>query len=255
MALPTIKSFTVGQGKPLVLLHAFPLSHSMWKRLHPPAGHRFVLPDFPGFGFSPLPADADKIDFTLISQALQEHLKGLGLKEPFALGGISMGGYWAMEFARLFPDSIEKLIFISTRPGVDKPEGRSNRLQMADKVEKEGMTGVAETMTPGLLGKTTLREKPVLAGLVSQWIKDTAPQAVALAQRVMADRRDQTTWLPTLRVKTHLWAGQEDTLIPNVESQAMSKLIPNCEIKIFEGVGHLIPLEDPQSFQTAINAL
>src|ERR1700722_19753982 len=254
MALPTIKSFTVGQGKPLVLLHAFPLSHPMWKLLHPPAGHRFILPDFPGFGLSPLPG-ADKIDFTLLSQALQEHLKDLGIKEPFTLGGISMGGYWAMEFARLFPHLIGKLIFISTRPGVDKPEGRSNRLQMADKVEKEGMAGVAETTTPGLLGKTTTSGNPALTGLVGQWIKDAAPQAVALAQRVMADRRDQTSWLPTLKVKTHVWAGQEDALIPNTESQAMSKLIPNCELKLFEAVGHLIPLEDPQSFQTAINTI
>jgi pimeloyl-ACP methyl ester carboxylesterase len=244
----------MGQGKPFVLLHAFPLSHQMWRSLQPPVGIQFIFPDFPGFGLSPLPPE-DPLDFTLLSRSLEAHLIDRGVQQPFGLGGISMGGYWAMEFARLFPNRIDQLLFISTRPGVDKPEARLNRLRMAEKVEKEGMAGVVDGMVPGLLGKTTLKGQAATTEFVGRWIKEASPKAVARAQRVMADRRDQTALLRTLQVRTHVWAGQEDALIPNTESQAMAESIPNCELKIFEGVGHLIPLEDPQAFQNAISRI
>jgi pimeloyl-ACP methyl ester carboxylesterase len=251
---PVLKSVTIGQGKPLVLLHAFPFSHQMWQSIQPPPGIRFIFPDFPGFGLSPLPPEGP-IDFTLLSHSLEGHLIDLGLAEPLALGGISMGGYWALEFARLFPNRINQLLFISTRPGVDKPEARSNRLRMADKVEKEGMAEVVDGMVPGLLGQTTIKNQASTVESVGHWIKEAPAKAVALAQRVMADRHDQTLLLPTLKVKTHVWAGQEDALIPNAESQAMSLAIPNSELKIFTGVGHLIPVEAAQAFQNAINLI
>ncbi len=255
MAQLLVKSVTVGQGKPVILLHAFPLSHQMWRTLQPRAGTRFIFPDFPGFGLSPLPRPIDVPDFTLLSQSLEQHLIDLGVQTPFTLGGISMGGYWAMEFARLFPNRIEQLLLISTRAGVDKPEGRSKRLQMADQVEKEGMAGIAEGMVPGLLGKTTLRNKPQTAALLGQWLQEAPAPGVALAQRVMASRRDQSAWLPNIKVKAHVWAGQEDAMFPNSESQTMAQAIPDSELKIFEGAGHLVPLEDPDGFQRAINQI
>src|SRR5581483_5700171 len=113
-----IRSSIYGTGSPLVLLHAFPLSHELWQGFQAPAGHQLVLPDFPGFGLSPL----HNGDLTLFeaAQGLENHLRSLGLTQPITLGGISMGGYWAFEYLRLFPGRVAKLLLISTRPGTDK---------------------------------------------------------------------------------------------------------------------------------------
>lgn len=164
-----------------------------------------------------------------------------------------MGGYWAMEYLRQFPSRVAKVLLISTRPGVDKPEGRQNRLNMTEKVLQEGTEFMVKAMVPGLLGKTTLSEKPEVADQVGQWIRATKPEAVALAQRAMADRRDQTGLLAELKIPTLIAAGREDALIPFSESETMAKTIAGSQLKILEQVGHLLPLEAPDPFQKIVD--
>jgi len=251
MPSPTVFSIQLGSGSPLVLLHAFPLSHLIWKNIAPPAGYRLILPDFPGFGDSPMASPG--LTLADAAQGLEKHLREKGINGSIVLGGISMGGYWAMEYLRQFPNRVAKVLFISTRPGVDKPEGRQNRLNMAEKVVKEGTEFMVSAMIPGLLGKTTLAEKPKVVDQVGQWIRSTRPEAVALAQKALADRRNQTDLLPVLKVPALVLAGQEDALIPPSEAEAMSKAIPGCQLRILKRVGHLIPLEDPAEFQKIID--
>jgi len=189
----------------IVLLHAFPLSHELWNQLEPIAGYRFIKPDFPGFGFKPLAAPG--LTLEQAAQQLDRLLISRKVNKPFVLAGISMGGYLAFEYYRQFPERVNQLILISTRPGVDKPEGRQNRLNMAEKVEKEGVGYLPEAMIPGLLGKTTLAEKPEVRQQLTKWINHTSPHAIALAQRAMANRRDQTDILAQIKARTLIIAG------------------------------------------------
>ncbi len=251
MSAPVIQSVATGTGKAIVLLHAFPLSHSIWKAIKPPLGHSLILPDFPGFGESPFAPSG--LTLSDVAEGLENHLNQRGITDQVILGGISMGGYWAMEYLRRFPGRIAKVIFISTRPGLDKSETRQSRLNMAEKVLKEGTEFLIKDMVPGLLGKSTLSDKPGVVDQVSRWIRTTKPGAVALAQRAMAERRDQTDLMPTLRVPALIVAGREDALIPVSEAEAMAKAIPGSRIKILEHVGHLVPIEDPTRFQKIIN--
>jgi 3-oxoadipate enol-lactonase len=147
---------------------------------------------------------------------------------------------------------VDQLILISTRPGSDKPEGRENRLNMADKVEKEGVSYLPEAMIPGLLGKTTLAEKPEVKRQLIEWINHTSPHAVAIAQRAMANRRDQTDMLGQIKARTLIIAGQEDNLIAPTEAVVMGKLIPNSQVKLLDHIGHLVPVESPKLFQKTI---
>jgi len=245
-----IASVFEGFGQPIVLLHAFPLSHKLWEKVKVKDYYLTIKPDFPGFGLSPLTGP----EFTLSDfvKGLEAHLTDQNIEKPFVLAGISMGGYSAFEYVRQFPEQVQKLILISTRAGVDKPEGRENRLKMAEKIEKDGISGLADTMIPGLLGKTTLSQKPQVVERVRGWINQTSPAAVALAQRAMAARRDQNDLLPALKAKVAVFAGREDTLIPCSEAEAMAKVIPGCQLKIFDQAGHLIPIEAPKEFQKSL---
>lgn len=252
MGTPVIRSQCRGGGRPVVLLHAFPLSHELWNQITPPPGFEFILPDFPGFGLTPLAGPGLSISEAALG--LEAHLKQLGLKERFILGGISMGGYWALEFMRQFPERVEAIALISTRAGVDTPEGRKKRLDVAEKVEKEGTEGLIAGMLPGLLGKTTIQNKGDIVTRVGQWIREASPQGVALAQRAMSDRREQKDLLPQIKVKSLIMAGREDALIPVSEAEAMARLIPGSRLEIHERVGHLIPLELPKEFESSLHA-
>jgi 3-oxoadipate enol-lactonase len=236
----------------IVLLHAFPLSHLLWDQLEPIPGYQFIKPDFPGFGGSTLANP--RLTLEQAASDLNRMLLQLNVKKPFVLAGISMGGYWAFEYLRQFPEQVDKLILISTKPSADKPEGRQNRLNMAEKVEKEGVSYLPEVLIPGLLGKTTLADKPEVKAKVTQWINQTPAKAVALAQRAMAQRRDQTDWLGQIKAKTLIIAGREDALIPLTEAEAMSKLIVGSKLELIDQVGHLVPIEAPKLFQKSLEA-
>ncbi len=241
---------TIGIGQPIVLLHAFPLNHEMFS-LKEIDGYQIILPDFPGFGLS----NMEMTDYSLetLAGSLKAQLDGfLGKPRPWILGGISMGGYLAFELIRQFPQSVSKLILISTRAGIDTPEARQNRLNMAENVLKSGIDNLVETMPQGLLGAATKASKPNVIQMVQNLIRQANPKAVSLAQRAMAQRRNQTSLLERIKQKTLILAGSEDILIQPAESKSMANSMPNGQLHLIEGVGHLIPVEAPELFENRI---
>ena len=88
-----------GTGRPLVLLHAFPLFREMWRsQINALASEcRVITPDLRGFGgtgqFDGPPSVEPMAD------DVAELLDALKVTEPIVLGGLSMGGYVALAFA------------------------------------------------------------------------------------------------------------------------------------------------------------
>ncbi len=240
----------IGVGQPVVLLHAFPLNSQMF-HLNQLPGYQFIFPDFPGFGYSTF-IEPD-VNMGVIAEALNRRLNEiLDPDKILVLGGISMGGYLAFEYLRKFPEKVSKLILISTRAGLDTPQAKQNRIAMAEKVENIGLGLLPEALPKGLLGMTTQNNNPVLVEAVKRFILSSTPNAFASAQRVMANRCNQTDILPNIKQKTLVLAGSEDGLIPVAETKFMASLIPNAQFRLIEHVGHLIPLEDPEEFQSLI---
>lgn len=92
-----------GQGRPLVLLHGIGMSSRAWAPVLPrlAAWRRVLAFDVAGFGRSPLlPAHRPPTAINLVL-ALREVLKELGIAEPVDVVGNSMGGWMALEAARL----------------------------------------------------------------------------------------------------------------------------------------------------------
>ena len=69
----------------------------------------------------------------------------------------------------------------------------------------------------------------------------------------MAERRDQSGFLSQIQVPALVIAGQEDPLIPKSESKNMARSIPRSVLKTVEGVGHLVPMEDPDAFSKILS--
>ena len=93
----------VGQGRPLVLLHGIGMSSRAWAPvLADLSAHRRVIAfDVAGFGRSPvLPADRPPSAVNL-ALALKDVLARMGITEPVDIVGNSMGGWMALEAARL----------------------------------------------------------------------------------------------------------------------------------------------------------
>jgi len=247
----SIRIKKTGEGKPIVLLHAFPLSKTLFDDYRPPRGYALLTPDFPGFGDSP--AVEGPFDLSDASESLRECLIGLVGTQPVILGGVSMGGYWTMEYLRLYPEQVEAAVFIATRAASDDPKAAQKRIDAAERVEKEGTGYLVPVMTPNLLGQTTLATNPKLVQRVQDAIRTAPPKGVAAAQRAMAVRRDQTDTLRALRVPSLWLSGVEDKFVNTSEAAsnaALNALIRHIQVP---RVGHLIPWEAPELFQSELN--
>ncbi len=107
----TIGVLAQGKGTPILFVHGFPLTHSMWhsqvKAFAPT--HRVIAPDLRGFGESGLPAGNGV--GTLTMEALADDLHGLlhavFVDGPVVLCGLSMGGYIAWQFFQQVPAAAE----------------------------------------------------------------------------------------------------------------------------------------------------
>ncbi len=234
---------------PVVLLHAFPLNRRLWDEQIEALSRNadVIAPDLPGLGES---APQEVPSIPLMAQSIVALLDQLAISRPVALVGLSIGGYVAFEMLRQFSDRIRLLVLCSTRAGIDSPEGKQNRLAMAEKLTQGQLTveAAASLLLPKLLGKTTLAKRPGIVEAARKIILQNKPVGIANAQKAMADRRDSTPLLAGIRCPTLVMAGDEDAIIPLEEANNLARAIPKAKQEILPQAGHLINLEDPARF-------
>ena len=117
-----------GAGKPIVLIHGYPLSGASWEKQVPvllDAGYRVITYDRRGFGKSSKPTVGYNYD--TFARDLHKLVSHLDLRD-FALVGFSMGGGEVARFIGQGYKDVSKAVFISSVPpyllkAPDNPEG------------------------------------------------------------------------------------------------------------------------------------
>lgn len=244
----------VGAGRPLVLLHAFPLSSAMWLGQREGLAHRcrVITPDQRGFGGSRLGDDPPALRHC--ADDLARLLDRLGL-DRVALGGLSMGGYVAMAFLREHADRVDALLLADTRGGPDGEAARAGREQIARDVLEGGSAVLVERVLPTLLGPTTTSTRPKVTGRVRGLVAAAPPAAVAWAQRAMAARPDSLDVLRGVDVPALVLVGDEDALSPVEAARELAEALPQGRLEVLPGAGHLTAVEVPETFADAVIGL
>jgi 3-oxoadipate enol-lactonase len=236
-----------GKGTPLVLLHGFPFDGRMWdEQLHDLSREfRVIVPDLPGFGRSQPPRP-----FTVASVAaeLRELLAGMGAL-PCILGGLSMGGYFALEFVTRFPADLKAILMICTRGEADSPEARENRNRSIQAVLAHGAKPVADAMEPKLLAPGT---GPAVKAKIRQIMESISPQAIVHCLAALRDRADFSGRLGEITVPTLVVAGQYDAIAPLPVAQVLHDGIRGSELALISDAGHMAPMERPGEFNEAV---
>ncbi|MFD2421091.1 alpha/beta fold hydrolase [Amycolatopsis pigmentata] len=236
---------------PLVLLHAFPFDARMWDpvRRSLAARLRLITPDQRGLGRTPLPETDREPSLDDAARDLLALLDRLEL-DQVVLGGCSMGGYVTMAMLRMAPERVGGLVLVDTRASVDAPEAARNRRALADRAEAEGVEGwLAETMLPNLLSGDA---PGAVADTVRAQIASQPPAGVAWAARAMAVRPDSSGVLAEAGVPALVVVGERDSLTPPDDARAMAAALPESELVVVPGAGHLTPLEAPEAVSSAI---
>ena len=243
-------------GQPvLVLVHAFPMGSGMWEPQFRGAFHgwRILAPDLRGFGGS-TDERAEHVDPSIDDYA--EDIIGL-IRDvahgPVVLCALSMGGYAALAVMRRAPQLVRALILADTRATADTLEGRARRKAMLTVLEHDGPQGVARDMMPGLIGATTRAGNPDVEETLRLLIKRQSPAAIRDAIVRMMERPDSMALLPTIQVPTLVIVGDEDTLTPPADAEAMAAALPQASLVRIAGAGHMVNLEQGQAFEASID--
>ncbi len=243
-----------GTGLPLLLVHGFPLNHSLWQAQIDVCSERchVIAPDLRGFGTSSV--TEGEVSMEQMADDLAGLLDTMGIQEPVVYGGLSMGGYIAWEFWRRHRPRVAGLILCDTRAAADSPEAAANRRLMADRVLREGPAPIADAMIPRLAAEVTLTRYPERMEAVRRMIFSNDPRGIAAASRGMAKRADATSQLPEIDCPALLIAGQHDQIVPVAEMRAMAEAMPHARLVEIGGAGHLSPLENPAEVNAAMLA-
>lgn len=240
-----------GTGMPLVLIHGFPLDHTLWH--HQLGGLRDVAhvlaPDLRGFGKSPSAHGTVTMDTH--ARDVARLLDRLHM-ERAVVCGLSMGGYVALAFAGLFPERLAGLILCNTRAVADGEEARKTRETVARRAIEEGMAALAPILVHPLLSEPTRKAHPGLLGFIEAMIARQDPAGVAASSRAMAARPDRMSLLKQITAPALVITGSKDVLIAPTESHAMAAELPNAQLVMIPDVGHLSCLEDPAAFNSAV---
>jgi pimeloyl-ACP methyl ester carboxylesterase len=241
-----------GQGRPVLLVHGFPLHHAMWsaqiEALTPRC--RVIAPDLRGFGESE--AAGDVVTMDMFADDLAVILDALEIEEPVCLCGFSMGGYIAFAFWRKYASRVRSMILPNTRPSADTPEAADGRRKMADRVLAEGSEPLIESMIGKMFAPDTPKRDPALVRKVRAMMEANSREGVAATLRGLADRADVTAMLPRMDVPALVIVGSEDQISTPKEMSGMAKAIPRAKFVEIPGAGHMAPMEKPREFCDAL---
>ncbi|MFD4668502.1 alpha/beta fold hydrolase [Lentzea sp. NPDC058450] len=129
---------TGGPGRPIVLIHGWPLSGESWKYQVPvlaAAGHRVVTYDRRGFGRSDKPLSGYSYD--TLAEDLSVLLSEMDLRDVTLVGFSMGGGEVARYVANYGPERVRSIVFASAVPPYllhsdDNPEGPLTQSQAAE---------------------------------------------------------------------------------------------------------------------------
>ena len=231
-----------GEGAPFVYLHSTLGEAFLWFPFYQAWARQFrvLVPTHPGFGQS---GGFDQID-SIEDMAFHyvELFDALGLDEV-VLGGVSLGGWIAAEFAVRWPERVKRL-WIADAPGLwvpDEPLGDlfremtdPDRLRARLFHDPEGYAAkmVIVPNPDDERRLTGYQSMTVLARLV--WERPYDPKLPARLHRVRC---------PTLL----LW-GENDTLVPPAYGEAYQKHLPQAELKLLPDCGHVAMFEKEAEF-------
>lgn len=240
----------IGSGLPVVFIHGYPLNHTIWEKQFPLSNrYRIIAPDLPGFGRSPASQVLTMDDYAnLIVELLdKKHI------DKAVLVGHSMGGYIALAFAEHHASRLLGLGLVCSQAGADTDEGKAGRLKNAERVEKEGIDFIVETMIEKLLSPSNFKTQPQLVAALRSVMKSSTSEGVITALKAMAGRREQLDTLKQLHVPVYIAAGSDDVLIPAERAIQMSQVCKYPHLISLAGCGHMAMMEDPQEFNSALS--
>jgi 2-succinyl-6-hydroxy-2,4-cyclohexadiene-1-carboxylate synthase len=245
----------IGQGPVVVFLHGMTGSTQDWINqaavLSP--NYQVVALDMRGHGKSDAPKTEAEYSITIFSQDVLALLELLGIKKC-CLGGHSIGGIIALQFALSHSDRLAGLVLVDTSSGQFDEDPKSCRLtqKLFEMASSQGLDAAFEHDAHYNPMKIEIFKKhPNLRELSRKKMLTTSVPGYIYGTRAIAKWQSITPRLSEIRVPTLIYWGDEDA--PSAEAAiTLEKGIAGSELVTVRGVGHNPHEEAPEVFNQAL---
>lgn len=244
----------LGEGKPVVLIHGYPLSDASWEYQYHAlvkAGYRVIGITLRGFGQSDKPYG--KYNYDQFAADIKVVLDKLDLKDA-TLGGHSMGGAIALHYVAKYNSAhVSKLALFSAaapchtkKPGYPYPfftkEDITQWVELNNSDRPALLAAVGERFT---LSATSLSPG------IGAWLGGIEMQssAYAMEQALIALRdEDLRSDLPKVKIPTLILHAKEDKIVSFALAEQMNKAIAGSKLVPFDKSGHASFIEEKDKF-------
>ena len=259
----TVHVKTRGQGEPVfVLLHGFGASLYSWNAVKEPLSQigMVIAYDRPAFGLTERPLTWSGQN-PYGPEAQMALLLGLldyfGVQQAILVGN-SAGGTVAMQMALAHPERVSALILVDPavyngggmpdwiRPILNTPQMRHLGPLVARQLQARGPELIKMAWhDPSRLPPETINlyQKPLI---VDKWDKALWEFTLASRPTNLVDHLGGLT-LPVLVI-----TGDDDRIIPTLQSVQLSGALPNAQLVIIANAGHVPHEEQPAAFMDAV---
>jgi len=169
----------------------------------------------------------------------------------FALAGLSMGGYIALEIVRQAPERVAKLALLDTGARSELPEQTARRRPLMELAKSGRFAEIPDLQFPVFVHKNRHGDV-ALRQLVRTMAEETGPDAFRRQQEAIIGRPDSRPSLGAIACPTLVLVGEGDELTPPVLSQEIAAGIPGARLRIIADCGHLSTVERPQAVTQAL---
>jgi non-heme chloroperoxidase len=237
----------IGSGRPVVLIHGWPVSHAMWEYQLlelPRHGNRVIAYDRRGFGHSSKPWDG--YDYDTLADDLKGLLDGLDLQDVTLVGFSMGGGEVARYMNRHGGVRVAKAVFISAvtpflLKTANNPEGAD--ASIFDEVV-QGLQDDRPAFLQGFGKKffgVNVISHPVSSATL-EWAQSLAlpasPKATIDCVRAFS-ATDFRHDLPAISVPTLIIHGDDDSTVPiDVSGKRTAALVPHADFRVYQGAPH-----------------
>lgn len=171
--------------------------------------------------------------------------------QEFALAGLSMGGYAALEILRQAPHRVRKLALLDTSARADTAEQSQKRLDFISLAERGRFLGVTDALLPMFVHPSRLNDRELVT-TVKRMAKNTGREAFIREERAIVGRADSLPVLGVITCPVLVLCGRQDALTPLERHEEMARAIPGSKLEIIENCGHLSTLERPAEVSDAL---
>ncbi|MDI1302974.1 MAG: alpha/beta fold hydrolase [bacterium] len=169
--------------------------------------------------------------------------------QHFALAGLSMGGYVALEIMRQAPERVTGLALLDTSARPDTAEATQNRRKLI-KLAGNSFPAVVNGLLPKMVHPAHLQDAE-LTGIFRAMALTVGQAAFVRQQEAIIGRIDSRPFLKNIKCPTLVLCGRDDAITPVSLHEEMVAGIPASRLVIIEECGHLSVLEQPQQVNDA----